>query len=104
MTRKSSVAAHKFAIEGELTIFRAAELREALLGCLQSAGEIEVDLSGVAEFDTAGLQLMIAAKREAVQRGKQLHFANHSKPVLDLLDLCDLAGYFGDQIVISSSH
>ena len=43
------------------------------------------------------------AKREAATRGKTLRFAHHSAPVLDLLDLCDLSGFFGDPVVILST-
>jgi anti-anti-sigma factor len=90
-----------YAIDGEMTIFRAAELKAALLPEIERAQEIEIDLSHVSEIDSAGLQLMIAAKLEAILRGKQLRFTGHSKPVTDMLDLCDLGSFFGDQIVIS---
>ncbi len=99
---KTEGQAAQFAIEGEMTIFRAAELRATLLPEIEKAAEIEIDLSRVTEIDSAGLQLMIAAKLEALLRGKQLRFTGHSKPVTDMLDLCDLGGFFGDQIVISS--
>lgn len=92
----------QFAIEGEMTIFRAAELKAALLPQIEQAQEIEIDLSRVSEIDSAGLQLMIAAKLEAILRGKQLRFTGHSKAVMEMLDLCDLGSFFGDQIVISS--
>lgn len=92
----------QFAVEGEMTIFRASELRAEMLTEIERAQEIEIDLSRVSEIDSAGLQLMIAAKLEAILRGKQLRFTGHSKPVTDMLDMCDLGGFFGDQIVISS--
>jgi anti-anti-sigma factor len=92
----------QFAVEGEMTIFRASELKAAMLTEIERAQEVEIDLSRVSEIDSAGLQLMIAAKLEAILRGKQLRFTGHSKPVTDMLDLCDLGGFFGDQIVISS--
>ena len=59
-------------------------------------------VSQVTEIDSAGLQLLVAAKLEALIRDKQLHFVGHSKPVLEVLDLCDLGGFFGDQVVIDS--
>jgi anti-sigma B factor antagonist len=89
-----------FAIEGDLTIYRAAELKEFIFPQIDRAGVIEVDLSHVTEIDSAGLQLLIAAKLEAMIRDKQLHYVGHSKPVLEVFDLCDLGGFFGDQIVI----
>ncbi|BBI99735.1 hypothetical protein FGKAn22_14280 [Ferrigenium kumadai] len=99
---KTDGNAVQFAVEGEMTIFRAAELKAAMLPEIARAQEIEVDLSHVTEIDSAGVQLMVAAKLEAILRGKELRFTGHSKPVLDMLDLCDLGGFFGDQIIISS--
>ncbi len=92
----------QFTIAGEMTIFRAAELKAAMLAEIAQAQEIEIDLSRVTEIDSAGVQLMVAAKLEAILRGKELRFSGHSKPVTDMLDLCDLGSFFGDQIVISS--
>jgi len=92
------------ALCGEFTIFTANEnrsrLAEAITGVI---GDIEVDLGDVTEIDSAGLQLMVMAKREATALGKKLRFTQHSAPVLDLLDLCDLGGFFGDPVVIRST-
>lgn len=102
-TDKTDEKTVQFAVEGEMTIFRAAELKAAMLPEIaRAAQEIEIDLSRVTEIDSAGLQLMVAAKLEAILRGKELHFTGHSRPVMEILDLCDLGGFFGDQIVISS--
>jgi anti-sigma B factor antagonist len=97
---KSKDGTAHFAIEGDLTIYRATELKELIFPQIDLADVIEVDLSHVTEIDSAGLQLLIAAKLEAMIRDKQLHYVGHSKPVLEVFDLCDLSGFFGDQIVI----
>ena len=89
-----------FSIEGDLTIYRVAELREIIFPKIDQANELEIDLSQVSEIDSAGLQLLIAAKLEAMIRDKHLHFVGHSKPVLEAFDLCDLGSFFGDQVVI----
>lgn len=92
------------AITGEFNIFTAADLKPKLLHAVQDAetDEIDIDLSEVAEIDSAGLQLMVMAKREAQARGKNVRFVRHSDPVLDLVDLCDLSGFFGDPVLIRS--
>lgn len=100
MAQKSKHATAHFSLEGEMTIYRAAELKETIKPHIDHASVIEIDLSKVSEIDSAGLQLLIAAKLEAMIRDKQLHFVGHSKPVLELLDMCDLGGFFGDQVVI----
>ena len=90
----------RIAIEGELNIFTATEQRQRLLDALSAGTEVEVDLSQVSEIDSAGMQLMVAAKREAAVRNKPLRFTCHSLPVFDILELCDLAGHLGDPVLI----
>lgn len=92
---------HRLAIEGEFTIFTAQELKDRFLAALEQEREIEVDLSQVSEMDSAGLQLMIGAKREATRQGKPLRFSGHSPAVVQILDLCGVSGYFGDPVLIS---
>ncbi|MCX7175230.1 MAG: STAS domain-containing protein [Proteobacteria bacterium] len=97
--RKKKVVTH-IDILGDLSIFNAGEQRSRLLDALEAYSEVEVDLSGVSEIDSAGIQLMVAAKREAVNRNKSLRFTNHSPAVFDILELCDLAGHLGDPLLI----
>ena len=91
------------AIDGTLTIYDAVTSKPALLDALGGAAELEIDLSGVTEMDTAGVQLLVLVKREALKAGKALRLAAHSQASLDVLDRYNLGGYFGDPIVISSS-
>ena len=90
----------RISIAGEMTIATAAELLRGLATPMVRSEEVEVDLAGVIEIDAAGLQLLLATKREAVAKNKTLRFVEHSQAVLDVLDLCDLAGYFGDPLVL----
>jgi anti-anti-sigma factor len=104
MARKSkSKQVMQFPVEGEMTIFMAQELREAIMPVIAQNDEIEIDLSRVTEMDAAGMQLMVSAKLEAILRGKTLRYVGHSKPVLDMIDLCDLGSFFGDQVVMASA-
>ena len=48
---------------GELTIFEAAEFKEALLEVLACEGLVCLDLSQVTRVDTAAIQLMWAARK-----------------------------------------
>lgn len=92
-------------IVGEFTIFTAQDCKEQLLALIAATPDGaggEVDLSGVTEIDSAGLQLMLMAKREAAILGKEVRFVRHSDPVLELIDLCALAGQFGDPLLIRS--
>jgi len=87
-------------LEGELTIYAAAAVKAALLEALSDAVEVELDLAGVTEIDTAGVQLLIAAKREADATATPLRLVGHSAAVLELIELYDLAGGFGDPLVL----
>lgn len=88
-------------IEGELTIFTAADQKTQLLAFLESGDELEINLTGVNEIDTAGLQLLILIKREAAHAGKTLSFVMHSKVVVDILELTKLTTAFGDPVVLA---
>lgn len=87
------------AIEGELTIFRAAELMPALLA--KQAPDV-IDLSGVTDFDTAGLQLLMMAKKAALAAQRDLRLVGHSQAVIEVFELLNVAAYFGDHLVMDS--
>lgn len=93
----------RIGIEGELTIYAAAQAKENLLSAMVEGNEIEISLAQVSEIDAAGLQLLALVKREAAEKSKPLRFIAHSQSVLDMLDLCNLAGVFGDPVVISAA-
>lgn len=89
------------ALAGELSIYSVAEIKAGLSEAMTSTDEIEVDLSGVTEMDTAGLQLMLIAKRNP---GKKVRFTNHPPAVLRLIDLANLGGVLGDPLVIAATE
>lgn len=93
-----------FTIEGEITIYTALALKERLLAPLDQCAEMKIDLTGVSEIDSAGLQLLVLAKNEARVRGRNLSISGHSPAVLEVLDLCNLEGFFGDPVLIGSQE
>lgn len=103
MANESSPAAsraHVLRVEGEMTIYRAAELKDTLLQAVAAQPVVEVDLSAVNEFDSAGLQLLMLAKRAAQAAQRELRLVNPSPAVVDVLQLFDLAAFFGDPLVV----
>lgn len=92
---------NRLAIAENLTIYTAHEQKEQLTKALEAADVLELDLSQVGEIDTAGLQLLIFAKREAARLEKKLTIVAHSTAVHQTLDFCNLVGYFGDPVVIT---
>lgn len=90
----------RLTVDGEMTIYTAQELKDALLAPLAEGGNVELDLGAVSEIDSAGLQLLILLKSETRAQGKLLSITSHSPAVLDILDLCNLEGFFGDALLI----
>ncbi len=87
-------------LEGALTIYRAQELKEQLLGALHDKPELQLDLSQVTEMDSSGLQLLYLAKREATRANQALRIVAHSDAVREVIDLCNLNAWFGDPTLI----
>jgi anti-sigma B factor antagonist len=97
-TKKGMMTLH---IEGDMTVRTAAALKKELMKHLTKPCEREIDLSEVSEMDTAGMQLLMLAKREASRQDMPLHLTDHSRAVLGVMDTYNLAAYFGDPILIS---
>lgn len=87
-------------IEGEMTIYRAAELKQALLEALNGATALEVDLHGVTEIDSAGIQLLMLTKATGQANACEVRLLNHSPAVLEVFELLDLAAHFGDPLLV----
>lgn len=81
-------------LEGEVTIYTAQDIKRRLLESLALGQTVEVDLSGVSEFDTAGLQIMLLARAEALRENKNLIYVPRSPAVDEVLNLCQLEQFF----------
>lgn len=91
-------------LQGELTIYTAADTKPRLLEALAASDALEINLGEVTEMDTAGVQLLILAKREAASAGKRLTLSEHSPAAMELIELYNLAGWFGDPLVIPAGQ
>jgi anti-anti-sigma factor len=91
-------------IDGEMTIYRAAELRESLSAALAAGGDLELNLSGVTEMDSAGVQLLMAAKKTARDSQHEVRLVGHSPAVLEVFETLDLAGLFGDPLLMPAAR
>lgn len=86
-------------IVGELTIFRATELKRTIL----THPPVEViDLSAVTDLDTAGVQLLMLAKKTARSQGHDIQLVGHSPAVIEVFELLNIAAYLGDPLVMDS--
>lgn len=98
MTTDATLAVHTIAIEGEFTIYRAAELCDSFKAAFAAApagAELQVDLTDVTEMDSAGVQLLIAARKTATESQRELQLIGHSPAVLEVFQTLDLAAHFG---------
>lgn len=86
------------AIDGEMTIYTVAALKDEIERALGGRPALEIDLSAVTELDTAGLQLMLMAKRLPA---KSVRFCAHSPAVLQMLELANLAQAIGDPLLLT---
>ena len=85
-------------ITGALTIYEVAEYQLKLQQLDLDNCQVMVDLAGVDEIDTAGLQLLMVLRKSL---GERLRMQNHSPSVIELLDIYHLATFFGDHIILS---
>lgn len=100
MHLEAKTSAARIALDQDLTIYNGASVKMQLLEALEANELLELDLSQVAEIDTAGIQLLVLAKRESLRHKRSLRIVAHSPAVRDAIDFFDLASYFGDPLLI----
>jgi anti-sigma B factor antagonist len=86
--------ARRLGLAGELTIRTAAEEKaglHAFLDVVEEGSDVELDLSGVTELDTAGVQLLLMAGRDARAQGRQLRLVEPSPTVIEVLTIAHLS-------------
>jgi len=101
----------ELAIEGDLTIYRALDLKEVLLGALRAAGaarvELRIDLGRVAEIDSAGVQLLMLVKHLAASHGQIVRLTAVSpavRAVAEVLCLEEELGIAREEAAIPASR
>lgn len=102
-------AVQSLGLTGELTIHTAVERKAVLLEALEAAqttgaSALELDLSGVAELDTAGLQLLLMVQREAAAVGCRLRLAAMSQAVTDVLAIAHLNADLDERLARTADH
>jgi len=90
--------------DGEMTIYHAAEMKGELFALARpqyGSGNRSVrgQRNGYGRF-----QLLLLAKREAANAGKPLRLIAHSPATLEVLDLFNMASYFGDPVMMPRAH
>lgn len=92
----------EYPLGGKLTIYEVGELKPVLAAWLDSCGErLEINLAGIDEIDSAGVQLLALLKQESVQQGKTLSLHNHSAAVQAIFVRMGVVGFFCDPLVLT---
>jgi anti-anti-sigma factor len=80
----------------EMTIAHAGGCHAALAEALLSApAALALDLGGVTDFDSSGVQLLLATQRSLAERGDALHLVAASPAVVDALTIFGLRDLLG---------
>lgn len=90
-------------IDGEMTIYTANDLKEKLDTVLDDSRELEIDLSKVNDIDSAGVQLLILAKKTRSQKQLALSLVKHSHVVLEIFETMGLVPYFADPVILQQT-
>lgn len=91
-------------LAGDLTIYEAENIRKNIMDAVfQESKKVEINLAGIDEIDTCGVQVLMLAKRECEKLDKELELVSHSPAVLEMIDVFHLADYFGDPLLISKA-
>ena len=86
METHTSASVPPLALGPDLTIAHAATCRDALVDALcATAGDLVLDLRGVTDIDSAGLQLLLATRRSVAERGAALQITGLSETAAEAL-------------------
>lgn len=91
ISRKKSKDTSTLILEGDLTIYYVAQIKDEIFADYEKLGDkVALDLEGVTEIDTAGVQLLLFAKKffATVHRSMFITKSNESvEVVLKVLDV-----------------
>jgi len=73
-------------IDGELTIYTAAEYKKYLVENFSSEHTLDVDLQGIEEIDTCGLQLLAAMCKQLSDKGNEINIVATSDIAKEALE------------------
>ena len=104
LTQTTPEGATRLSVDGDLTIYHAAEIKQHLIDRVRDAGVLELDLSHVGEMDTAGLQLLTLAKRESLRANRPLRIVGHSAAVRETIEFLNMVAFFGDPLLIPADE
>ena len=103
-TQTTIDGATRLTVDGDLTIYHAAEIKERLIDGVRASPVLELDLSHVGQIDSAGVQLLALANRESRTQGHAFAIVGHSLAVREVIEFFNMVAYFGDPLVIPANE
>jgi anti-anti-sigma factor len=103
-TKTTPEGAKRLTLNGDMTIYDAAEIKKRLINAIRSGAVLELDLSQVGEMDTAGFQLLALTKRESQKLDHALRIVGHSPAVREVIEFFNMVAFFGDPLVIPANE
>ncbi len=85
-------------IDGDLTIYTAAELKPDFERLIADQRDMELSLANISEIDSSGIQWLMLAKRERSRQNLSFRLTDHSNEVLQVFKHFKLVPYFNDSI------
>lgn len=95
ISRKKSKDTTTLVFEGDITIYYVAQIKEALFSDYEKlANKVALDLGGVTEIDTAGVQLLLFAKKFFASVHRSLFITKSNESVDAVLTVLDVNTQF----------
>ncbi|MEV4703492.1 STAS domain-containing protein [Actinoplanes sp. NPDC049316] len=85
------------ALTGECDLEGRDELTAVLLGAVDEAPVVVVDLTGVTFIDSSGIHGLVTAHRAALEAGRRLHVVNAMGTVATVLEITGIASLLGEE-------
>lgn len=77
-------------VSGEIDVYTAPDMRDAIAGALRRMPQVVVDTSMVTFMDSTGINVLFEAYKKAVDAGGWLRLVAREGSVLKVLRLCGL--------------
>jgi len=93
----------KAKLQDSLEISTVSEARDNILQLLNSGSSIRFDLSSMTEIDTAGVQLILAVRKEALMQGKECRFVHPSPAVEEAFRILGCGAVFDESVLTAQT-
>jgi anti-sigma B factor antagonist len=95
ISRKKSKDTTTLVFEGDITIYYVAQIKDELFADYEKlADKVALDLEGVTEIDTAGVQLLLFAKKFFASVHRSLFISKSNESVDTVLTVLDVNTQF----------